>query len=206
MKHLGIICSLMFHLHGIGTRGTWFSIETDGASLKLEFDVVAHFHLSCLDAIVFRKNSCCQLAGSHYCSAFRQSTEHAIEIGLLNNFKILVGGCALGTPYSKAGVEQRYACTGKEVFQGLQMVSLVLRIDEVHLVIKKTDAENTPHVVGEVGIIPWHAPTFGRRGECAKHEKFGIGGEKGGERVGFSLSPQPPLPWGRGSGMTVGWF
>jgi hypothetical protein len=73
----------------------------------------------------------------------------------------------------------------KKRFEFLEPVSLVLLIHEVHLVAEETDAHDAPHVVGEVGVIPFHAPPFGCGREGAQHQELGVGGKKGLERMGL---------------------
>ena len=63
----------------------------------------------------------------------------------------------------------------------------MLPVDEVLPVVEEDQADDAPHVIGEVRIVPRHAPSFGCRREGAEHQQACFLGKKRFKRMNFDI-------------------
>ena len=100
-----------------------------------------------------------------------QAAHHRLKVSRLHYHEVLVRRRVLQSADGCGGVVHADALTGKKAFDVVKEECLVLLADEAHLVLEEADAEDAPHVVGEVGIIEVHRPAFLSRREAAEHQQ-----------------------------------
>lgn len=169
VEHFLIESGLFLHGHGIGAAAARHAIEAQFAAFEGELGEATHLgHL--LDAEMLHKHLRGQLSGGQHTLALGQLAQQPIDVGLLHDFEVLVGGVVLRTANAQPRVEDGHARFGEKGFERLEVERLVLLVDEMQLVAEEHVAEDAPHVVLKVGIIPRHAPTFGCWRKRAEHQ------------------------------------
>ena len=148
--------------------------------------MVAHLHLARVDMIVLSEERGGKLSGGNHRLAFRQGSQHAVKVSLLYDFQVFVRSGALGATDAQAGVKDGHATVTEEIFEFLQAVSLVVLVYEPQFVAKEAQTEDAPHVVGKVGVVPFHAPTLGCGWKGAQHQQLGILRKEWLKRMNFN--------------------
>ncbi len=176
VEHFLIESGLFLHGHGIGAAAARHAIEAHRAAFEGELGEATHLgHL--LDAEMLHKHLRGQLSGGQHAFALGQLTQQPVDVGLLHDFEVLVGGVVLRATNAQPCVEDGHARFGEKGFERLEAERLVLLVDEMQLVAEEHVAEDSPHVVLKVGIIPRHAPAFGCWRKRAEHQQPRIFGQ-----------------------------
>src|SRR3712207_24665 len=128
---------------------------------------------------------CGQLPGQEHALALGQGAEQTVEVARLDYLQILVGSRVLRASYAQGRVEKGHSFFLQKLLQLIKFEGFMVLVDEMKLVIKEHVAEDTPHVVLKVGVIPLHTPAFGRGRKGAEHEQSCVGGQPRFERMGL---------------------
>lgn len=187
-EHSVIVFCLFLRRHGIGTAAAGHAVKSKRALLEAELAVFAHAHALGVNAIMAREERCGQLSGCHHGLTARQRAEHPVEVSAFYHLQVFVRCGPCGASDAQAGVKQGNTRLGKKTFQLCKAVGLLRLADEMLFVAKVDESEDSPHVIHEIGIIPWHAPSLWRRGKGAEHQQPGIFRHKWLERMGFYFS------------------
>ena len=184
VEHFLIESCLFLHGHGIGAAAARHAIEAQRAPFEAELGEASHLgHL--LDAEMLHKHLRGQLSGGQHALALGQLTQQPVDVGLLHDFEVLIGGVVLRATNAQPRVEDGHARFGEKGFECLEVERLVLLVDEMQLVAEEHVPKDSPHVVLKVGIIPRHAPTFGCWRKRAEHQQPRIFGQPRLEGVRF---------------------
>ena len=116
---------------------------------------------------------------------------HRLKVSRLHDHEVLVRRRILQSAYGSGGVVHADALTGKKAFDVVKVECLVLLADEAHLVLEEADAEDAPHVIGEVRIIEVHCLAFLPRREAAEHQQTASFGKE--RREGMALHRRKSL-------------
>ena len=182
IKHLLVIFCFLLDCKRISPAATWHPVESKRASLESKFHVASH--LRCFrDTIMFRENLGSQLSCCQHCLALRQSPQHTVQVGRLYYLQVFVGSRILSANHLLRRIKDSHFLFFQESLDGIQSILLLFHIHEMELVSKEDDAEDTPHIILKIRIVPRHAPTLGRRRESAQHQQMRIRWQPGVKRM-----------------------
>ena len=177
-EHLLVVFGLGLGLHGVGSATTWHTVEAQLSSFEAKLAIVAHLHPLGVDAIVAGKEGSGQLSCCYYGAAFGQCAEHTIKVRCFYDGQILVGSRPCGALDAQASIKKPHPYLAEKGFKCIETIGLVGLIDKVLLIIEEDMAEDTPHVVAEVGVIPRHTPPLGCWRKGAEHQQSSVLGEE----------------------------
>ena len=115
----------------------------------------------------------------------RHPVEHAAEVARLDYFESQVRGVPVQPFSHRHGVAHGDAFFLQEGFEGFFAEAFFVGVDKIVFVVEKDKPEDTPHIVGVVGVEKLCRPAFAGRREATQQEHARIGREKGRQWVGF---------------------
>lgn len=186
-EHVLIVSRFVLGLHGEGSGRTGHAVKAQRTAIEGEGPVFAHLHASGIDAIVSCEERGGQLTGTDDSAQTGEDREKSVEVGGFYHFEILVGGSTFCAPYARAGVVEGDTFLSEKFLECLLLIGLMLPVDEVFSVVEEDQTDDAPHIIGEVRIVPGHAPSFGCRREGAEHQQACFLGEEGFERMDFDI-------------------
>ena len=169
-KRLRILLCLALRFHRVGARAAGHAVDAELPPLKGGFGILTHLGL--LHAEATAKGGGGKLSGGDDGMALGHVAEHCLDIGFLDDVEVLVRGGILGPDDSGGRVVHCNAFLLEKGFYLWLVKTLFPLQDEMVLVVEKEEAHDAPHVVLEVRVIEWHAPSVLGGREGAQHQEL----------------------------------